>query len=236
MYRVKDWFHYLGYILLGCLASNNLDLSNFLLGSLMLAFAYSFNDYFDKKLKNKTFILPLLLSFVFLPFLNNFQLIFYFLFIFIFVLYSWPVTYLEGRPFFSTILNSVGFLLIFFLPFRNIGKFLELSNFSLLLFFLNSAAQIIHEITHYKDDKKNGKITTVVNLGIENSILVLRLNLILIIITSFLLFPKFKFVSISTLLFSIYFLSHKKIDIKTRKRFKLLGILCGIIYLLDLMR
>jgi 4-hydroxybenzoate polyprenyltransferase len=237
-FRVKDWFHYLGYIFLGSLASNDLNLTTFLLGSSMLAFAFSLNDYFDKKLRKKMFIFPLFLSFSFLPFLGEFQLIFYFSFILIFILYSWPVTYLEGKAFFSILSNSLGFLLIFFLPFKNPEKILKLLDFSLLLFFLNAAAQIIHEIVHYKEDKKTRKITTTVRFGIKNSIRFLKTNLILIILISFFLFPKFKLISISTFFFSAYFffLSCRKINIETRKKFRYFGILCGIIYSLDFAR
>jgi len=235
-YRVKDWFHYLGYILLGSLASRNLNFINFLLGFFMLSYAYSFNDFFDKKLKNKLFILPLLLSLIFLPFLSKLQLIFYFSFILIFTLYSWPVTYLEGRPLLSTISNSIGFLLIFFLPFINIEKLLQFLDFSLLLFLLNTVAQIIHEIVDYKEDKKNEKITTAVSFGHKNSISLLRLVLIVVFLLSLFLFSRFKFISLSTFLFTTYFLflSYRKVDSKFRKWFKCLGIVCGVTYLLEL--
>ena len=237
-YRVKDWFHYLGYILLGSLVSGNLNLINFLLGSLMLSFAFSLNDYYDKKMKKKLFILPLLFSFLFLSFLSKFQLIFYFIFILIFTSYSCPSTCLEGKPVISTFSNGIGFLLIFLLPFTKLESIIKFIDFLLLLFFLNITAQIIHEIVHYSKDKKIGKTTTAVSLGIKSSILLLKLNLILIMLISLLLFSKLKFISLSTLFFSTYFLflSYRKIDIKTRKKFKHLGIVCGMIYLLDLIR
>lgn len=235
-YRAKDWIHYLGYILLGCLASHNLNLLNFLVGALMLAYTYSFNDYFDKKLKNKLFILPLLLSLTFLPFLTKLQILFYFIFILIFSFYSWPITYLEGRPIISTLSNSIGFLLLFFLPFTSIEKILRFLTFSLLLFLLNTAAQLIHEIVDYKFDKKIGKITTAVKLEIPSTILLLRVCLLLILICSLMLFSICKFVSLSTIFFSSYFtfLSFReKINEDFRKKFKYFGIFAGIIYLLD---
>ena len=118
IYRVKDWVHYAGYILFGSLISGNINYTNFLIAFFMLAYAFSLNDYYDKKKKDKLFVLPLLFSFIFLPFLNYIQLFFYFSFIVIFTLYSLPSTYLEGRPLFSILTNSIGFLFIFLLPFK----------------------------------------------------------------------------------------------------------------------
>jgi len=232
-YRVKDWIHYLGYVLLGSSICKNFSLSIFLLASLMLAYAYSFNEYFDKKLKRKFFVLPLLFSFLFLPFLNSLQLLIYFSFILLVTFYSLPLTYLEGKPILSTLSNSIGFLLIFLLPFTTLKKIIEFSNFLLLLFLLNSAAQIIHEIVDYRKDKKIGKNTTAVILGIKNSIFLLRVTLLLTAITSLFLFFSLKIVSISSFLFSSFFflLSYKKIDNRFRRKFKHLGIVCGTFFL-----
>lgn len=90
IFRVREWLHYLGYVLLGSLVSKNLNAINFALGSAMLAYAFSINDYYDKKLKEKHFMLPLIASFISLSFLNELQHIFYFSFIALFTLSSWP--------------------------------------------------------------------------------------------------------------------------------------------------
>lgn len=238
-FRVKDWYYYLGYVLFGSLISKNLNWINFLIGSFMLAYAYSFNDYYDKRLGSKWFLFPLLLSFIFLPFLNKLQFIFYALFILIFTLYSWPKTYFEGKPVISLFCNAIGFLLLFFLPFTEIKTILVFFNFTLLLFLLNIAAQTIHEIVDYGEDKRIGKSTTTVRFGIPFSTSMLRFFLIAILFLSLTLLPNLKFIFLSTLIFSSYFFVlsiREEINYTFRKKFKYFGIVSGIIYLLDLVK
>ena len=231
-FRIKDWVHYLGYVLLGSISSGNLNLINFLLASLMLAYAYSLNEY--DKIKKKYFLFPLLISFFLLPCLNYFQFLIYLFFILTFTFYSSPKIWLEGRPLFSTLSNAIGFSLIFLLPFNSYEKFVLFFDLFSLLFLLNFAAQIIHEIVHYSIDKKSKKNTTCVKIGIKNSIFLLKINLIFIILLATIMFKHFKLISLSTIVFSLYFLFLTKINSETRKKFRYYGIICGTIYLIDL--
>jgi len=232
-YRIKDWIHYLGYVLLGSVASKNFHWMNFWIASLMLAYAYSFNEY--SKHKKRYFLLPLIISIPFLYFLSNFQFFDYFSFILIFTLYSWPKIWLEGKPIISTFSNGIGFSLLFLFPFKSYKETFYFFPILLLLFFLNIGAQLIHEIIHYKMDKKIRKFTTCVKFGIKNSISLLRISLLIVIFLALFISKYFKLIALSTLTFSLYFFSssYKKVDIKFRKRFKNYGIICGIFYLID---
>ncbi len=234
--RVKDWLHYLGYVLLGCAISENFNVFYFIISFFMLAYAYSINDYYDKKMNKKYFLLPLLFSIfslLFLFSLNLFSFVFSTLFLTIFTFYSWPKVWLEGKPILSTLTNGIGFTLLLILPFNSFQKIIKYSSFIFLVFLLNIAAQLIHEIVDYKDDKKIKKITTCVKFGIRNTFFTFKFLLLVIMLTSLSLFPVFPFVSIATIFFSIFFLATKRINKSIRKKFKKLGVVCGSIYFLE---
>lgn len=234
IYRIKDWIHYLGYNLIAFSILKNFNIFIIFLSSLLLSFVYSFNDYTDKNMKKKFFLYPLLFSFLFISLLSIFQLLVLFLFITIFFLYSWRVSYFEGKPIISTISNSIGFTLLFLLPFNFFLPKLAI-HFSLLLFLLNTIAQLIHEICHYKEDRKIEKITTTVKIGINKSKKLVRILLLITLFFSFIFFEKHKIIFFSTFLFSLYFLlKTKKINLKTRKEFKKNGIIVGIMWLIQL--
>jgi 4-hydroxybenzoate polyprenyltransferase len=203
---------------------------------LLLAYAYSINDYYDKKLRKKYFIFPLFFFFFTLPLLNNFAVLTSLVFLLLFTFYSWPKVWLEGRPIISTLSNSLGFTLLFLLPFKNIEEIAIYSLLILLFFLLNTAAQLLHEIIDFNEDKKINKITTAVKFGVKNSLNLFKLCLMLIVLVSISLFPNFYLISISSSIFSFYFLPLEKVKKETRREFKVLGIIIGIIYLLELLR
>lgn len=244
VYRVNEWFHYLGFIILGLAFVNSLNFHNILilglLGSLMLGFAYSFNEFYDRNLKKKLFLLPFFLSIFLFPSLNFNQLLICLSFLFISFLYSYPKFRWKSKPIVSTLSNSVGFLLLFLLGIFS-KPMLQYSVVLILLVFfcLNTVAQLIHEIVHYKVDKKNNIFTSAVIYGIEKIKRSIAMILTLTIIDSFLLFLLFGFLLffLSTALFSSYFLlkiKKMKINESFRKEFRLAGILTGMVYLFSL--
>lgn len=234
VYRIQDWLHYLGFVILGSVITGNFSPILFLQASIMLAYAYSLNDYFDGESDKKWFFAPLILGLPPLILLTPLQLASYFAFMAVFTLYSWPKTYLEGRPMVSTLSNSFGFLFIFLLPFTGLGQIYSFGYFVLLIFLLNTAAQLIHEIAHEKEDGKKGKITTAVCLG-RKSLWLLRTVFASVAIVSLTFIPDRILVFVPTILYSLYFLytSEGTIDGEYRNRFKLVGIVCGVFYLLE---
>jgi 4-hydroxybenzoate polyprenyltransferase len=187
-------------------------------------------------MKKKYFIIPLLLSILMFLFVSPFSISISLSFLLLFTLYSWPKVWLEGRPILSTISNSIGFTLLFILPFQSIGEVLRYWSLILLIFILNTVAQLIHEIVDFNEDKKINKITTTVKFGIQASIILIKSFLLIIILISFLLMKEFLLVSLSSIVFSLYFLGQERINNQVRNKFKLLGIFVGVVYLLDFIR
>jgi len=99
---------------------------------------------------------------------------------------------------------------------------------------LNIIAQLIHEISHRAEDKRIDKITTAVRFG-ENTKNILRAFVVLSGVLSLMLLEKMPFVSIPTLVFLTYFFWHSygNIGKGLRKKYKILGAVCGIFYLIN---
>jgi len=235
-YRVDDWIHYLGYTLISSILISNIELINFVLSAIILAYAYSLNDYYDKKMKKKYFLVPLILYLLIIPFVSYSSFLISLSFLILFTLYSWPKVWLEGKPIISTITNSIGFTLIFLIPFQDIEKIINNYSFILLIFFLNTAAQLLHEIVDLKEDKKVKKITTTAYFGVRKSLIFFKTCLLFVILLSFFILRKFLLISLSSIFFSLYFIGRENVDIKVRKNFKTIGIIVGLIYILDLVR
>jgi len=234
IFRVKDWIHYLGYTLIGSALAKNFNIVNLIVTSFLLAYAYSFNDYYDKKQKKKYFLIPLIFYFILLPFLPTFSILVSLFFFILFTAYSHPKIWLEGQPYISTFSNSIGFTLLLLLPFQRATDVFAYFPFLILIFLLNTAAQLLHEIVDYKEDKKINKITTTVKFGIRTSLTLFKLCLIVTLLLAILLLRKSPLISLSTIFFSLLFLKIKKVNRKIRRKFKELGILVGIIYLIKL--
>jgi 4-hydroxybenzoate polyprenyltransferase len=234
-YRVNDWIHYLGYTLISSILLSNIKLINFVLSAIILAYAYSLNDYYDKKMKNKYFLVPLLLYWLIVPFISYFSFIISLSFLFLFTLYSWPKVWLEGKPILSTFSNAIGFTLIFILPFDNIERISNNYQIVLLIFSLNIIAQLLHEISHFKNDKNISKITTSVKIGLKKSTALLKIIIILTLIYSIsFVLPKYPIFCLYLCVFLILFLSRKKITKNERRDYKNLGILGGIILIIEI--
>jgi 4-hydroxybenzoate polyprenyltransferase len=234
-FRIKDWFHYLGYVLLGSLLANSFNIFNFFAAASILAYAYSLNDYYDKKLNKKYFAIPFFLYIIILPFLSIFSILISISFLILFTIYSWPKVWLEGKPILSTLTNSIGFTLIFILPFNNIEQISSNYQIVLLIFLLNIIAQLLHEISHFKNDKNIGKITTSVKIGLKKSTTILKIIIILTLFYSIsFILPKYPIFSLYLCVFLILFLSHRKITKNERKDYKILGVLGGIILTIEI--
>jgi 4-hydroxybenzoate polyprenyltransferase len=235
-FRIKDWFHYLGYVLLGSLLANSFNIFNFFAAASILAYAYSLNDYYDKNLDKKYFVIPFFLYIIILPFLSIFSILISISFLILFTIYSWPKVWLEGKPILSTLSNSIGFTLIFVLPINSIKILLGYCPLVLLIFTLNTAAQLLHEIVDSKEDKKIKKITTTVRFGVKTALILFKLCLFSAMVISALIFSKFPLISLSSIIFSLIFISIKTVKRKTRKKFRIFGIIFGIVYMIELLK
>lgn len=243
-YRVFNWYYYLGFVLIGLSLRLMLDIDTIkhvLLGASLLAYAFSFNNYYDKHEKRKFFILPLILSFCLLPLFNFFQIIVSLIFLIIVTLYSAYPFRLKAKPFISSFCNGFGFTIIFLLGYFIIPN-IELDGiiFFILLFSFNMIAQFIHEVVDLNEDKKDSNITTAVFLGKEN----IKKLCYLFLFSTILLVSYFFYLGIinilifiSTISFEIFFMieiKKEKIDINLRKKFRIFGILIGVIYIIAL--
>lgn len=157
--------------------------------SIFLAYAYVFsiNDFFDYKIgyerkvkvihnKNITFfmiIFPLLILFITLPFTPFVSLIFLLLFLILFSLYSIPPFRLKKHFISSLTINalSIGafsFLGSYFFAKQTID--LKTLIFPAVFTMLMLIYEIIHQISHMKNDKKDKIKSLPLSIGIEKSL------------------------------------------------------------------
>ena len=113
-YRVKDWIHFLGFTILGFFYyTQPLEKLPILLlnSSLLLAYAYSFNNYVDLKQKRLIVpIIPLIMHLLIIPFLQTYTLVLSLFFIITATTYSMPILKLKSIPIIGTLLNPIGFV------------------------------------------------------------------------------------------------------------------------------
>ena len=244
IYRITDWLHYLGFALVGfTLKISRIDAVNFKLfflilffSSLLLAYAYSLNDYFDEGKNKKYFLLPLVFSLILLPFLNPNQIIWAIIFLVFFTLYSVKEISLSRLPVAGTLVNTFGFLSIFMIGYMTKEGIAVLGIvFFILLAIYQTVAQLIHEKVHLEEDTAAGRKTSVFYLK-EKLTFLLRIMLLLTIPLALFLLLKTNFVlfAIACILFSlVFFVKADKVDRELRKRYKLVGMAAGIFFLLD---
>lgn len=245
VYRVGGWYYYLGFILLGLIFkeySVSIDAVKYLLlGSSLLAYAYSLNDYYDENQTKKYFIYPLILSLLLLSIFNVYQIIVSLLFLVIFTMYSSKPFRFKSLPILSSLLNGFGFISLFFLGYFHTFTISLLGIlFAALLFLLELIAQFIHEVVDLEKDKREGIKTTAVVIGVDN---IKKLSIILLMISILVAFfvhnvsesrANISF-SVSTLLFSLYFISYiskKDITLSLRRQYKSFGMILGIFWTL----
>ncbi len=240
VYRITDWYYYLGLTFIGFILSNPLGINiikYIFLSSSLLSYAYSLNDFYDERRKEKFFVLPLILTIFILPLFNTLQIIFSILFITIVTLYSAEPFRLKTRPIVCSLCNGFGFTILFLLgyyfqTFPHVGIL-----FASLFFSFNMVAQFIHEVVDIEEDKKNKITTTVILYGKENIKKLCYLFLWSAFLISLYLLH-LKIVSLSfvfiTFLFVVFFTIkiRDKIDKKLRRDYRILGMVIGLIYLL----
>jgi len=244
IYRITDWLHYLGFALMGfVLKVSHIDIINLKLlffalvfSFLLLSYAYSLNDYFDEGKKKKYFLLPLIFSVALLPFLNFSQILLGAIFLALVTLYSFRGISLMKFPVVSTLTNSAGFMLIFAIGYATEEgvTILDLVFFFLLAIY-QTVSQLIHERVHLKSDIESGRRTSVFYLR-EKLVLLLRMMLLFTFPLSLFLLFKTDFIlfAVACMLFSLFFfIKVGEIDKKTRKRYKLAGIVVGLFFLAD---
>ncbi len=203
-YRIKDWFYLTGFFLLGYSLNKlgNFDFSifslEFVVVSLSLAYAFSFNEIFEeyrnpsKAVKILLLsIVPLLLSVSILPLTSpEFQLPMS-MFLFLFTIYSLPRFGLKSVPFISSLLNTIGFSLLFLS-----GSGFNLDLYSTMFLFLccsfQLVSQLVHEMEHLEIDKRYNAKTTAIFIGVRNCERICRMHedeMILQILSSTCTFP-----------------------------------------------
>jgi 4-hydroxybenzoate polyprenyltransferase len=245
IYRIKDWYYYLGFILIGVLLNSSFNSKVIILllsGSFLLAYAFSFNDFCDGKEKKRYFLLPLVLLVPLILFLNFFQILIILVFLLIVTVYSMDPIRLKTREFTGTLCNGFGFTILFLLGYFHIPilDFLAIP-FFFLLFLFEMIAQLIHEMVHLKQDRKKNIITTAVLYGEafirRLSISFLFLSLILSIFMYYYGLINIIFL-IATIFFSVLFILEfkiKKINLAFRKKYRNTSIIIGIIYFVSIL-
>ena len=244
IYRITDWLHYLGFVLMGFgLKITHIDIislksliSVLFFCALLLSYAYSLNDYFDEVKKKKYFLLPLISLTALLPFFNFSQILLGTIFLILVTLYSFRGISLMKFPITSTLSNSIGFILIFGIGYAAKEGIAILSLiFAFLLIIYQTISQLIHEKVHLEEDTAAGRKTSVFYLK-ERLAFCLRIMLLLTLpLAVFLLFRTdfFLFAFACILFSSFFFIKVSQIDKDLRKRYKLAGIIVGLFFLID---
>ncbi len=170
IYRIKEWWYYIGFVLLGFLAGGKDDIFHLFLTIVsvffMGCFAFSLNEVFDRKLQDRAIIFPLIPGIaiiISLFFLNPLQRIFLLLLLILATLYSLPLFYLKKKPFLGTLINAGGFPLLILMGAEKLKE--EALVLYFIFFFLSFLAQLIHEYSHQEKDRKEKILTTAIKIG-----------------------------------------------------------------------
>jgi 4-hydroxybenzoate polyprenyltransferase len=149
----------------------------------LLAYAYSFNDIYDKELeysrrgslflrarirtKRALFpVIPLLVSLVLLSMFSLHVVILGVSFAILWAMYSYPVPRLKAIPGVCTVVNGVGFPVLFLMGFAvEAPPNLESMLIFCMLVLLEIPAQLIHEVCHASKDRLFQVHTTAVRYG-----------------------------------------------------------------------
>lgn len=227
----------MGYLLEKPFSPLNKLVILFALASALLAFAYSLNEYFDKKLSSKflinilipLYLIPLLLIYIDTNFLRTFLVL---IFLLIAFSYSAEPLRFKKNPFLGSLCNALGFPILFLLGVNSLSGKAMLLYF--IFFLLMLAAQLLHELAHKKQDSISSLMTTTIYLGESKTIKLFRLLLISATLFSF-FFSNYLGIAVMLLLLYCEFLIHRNRDYTfLRRKFKLNALIIGvvIIYLL----
>jgi 4-hydroxybenzoate polyprenyltransferase len=202
-YRVADWLHFLGFTFLGILLARQLgalDLTRTMMilgaSAALLAYAYSFNDVFDHQIEIPSSnrqpqangrkarsvvasLCPLALGIILLAQFSSTALFLGVLFSLLWAAYSYPMPRLRAIPVICTIVNGVGFPILFLIGLQseNVDPLGSAFFFSMLV-FLEIPAQLVHEICHSQGDRVRGFRTTAVHYGARKALQAAILSLI----------------------------------------------------------
>lgn len=251
-FRVKEWLHILGLPILGFIYSNGLNLfskefiSALFLSSLLLSFAYSFDKYYDRTKNNRAFdkklipsIASMIASVIYASYLSNTILSLTVIDILIVIFYVLPPFRLKGAPIFVTVLNSLGFTMLFLIGYStnsNINSNTLL--FSGLIALIMIPIQLVHELAHFDKDKKMGLNTTAINFGQKITKSLISYSLILVIFWGIVLYF-YGIVSILLIILLTSFaislemiLKYEKNTLKARVYLRYLSIAIGLVFLM----
>lgn len=250
-FRVKDWLHLLGFAFLGFAFNPNGNLfspelaSIVLLSVLLLAFAYSFNTQYElhmgkKELKKQiapslVILAASLVYSITLSFTIFFLALFSILIVFV---YEVPPLRLKGTPIMVTLLNAAGFTIHFLLGYAMLSNLdSPVLIFSLFIALVMLPIQLVHEIAHYWQDKKEGLVTTSIRFGIRRTRSIIDAFLVLLIFWSLFLYaridlPLIFLISMIIFSFSFFFIMRvEKNAIRARMHIRYLGMALGMMLL-----
>jgi len=246
-YRVRDWIKNLGIPLIGMFLASPFNLS-FILPlvqfSLAYSFAFSINDTFDLNKRKKLYLLvsliPLFILFPMLQFNSTLSLLFILLFVFLFFLYSVPVMQLKRHFIFSIPINSLCIGAFTFLgSYFFFSATIHFKEIILSTFFtcLIAIYEIIHQISHMRNDKKSNLLSLPVVIGIRNSMkTAIAIQIFVLLVSIFSLIVNFwsNLIFVGSIMFS--FLRIRRLQSWrqniSKLRDRIFGLEEGIFYLL----
>lgn len=201
--RIKDWLHVLGLPLLGILFASKERVFTFgsvlvfIVAALYCAHGYSVNNYFDlrynRELPKRKFYA--LLGFSYSLFILNCAISYYCggpaaLSLVITgaitgFLYSAPPLRLKRSILFNLVLNSFGFALLFLIGFAAVRRQITSVSLAFTFFFglLFIPLQLVHQISHSKEDALQGIPTLYNTHGPYATRMVFNASVLLIAIT-----------------------------------------------------
>lgn len=203
IYRIKDWWKIVGLTLISNLGNELLEiLGSLAISSLLLAFAFAINEYYDKKLYKKQNlmipVLPLLTATPLIMTQNLFVIVTCFSFVLLFYFYSSPPLRLKRVPFLDFGINAVGLGILPYLI-NPAAKFVSIDYFIIInMFFYMSYSELLHQLAHFEEDKKERVKSIPQVVGIKNTkkAVTIILFISLILNTMFSLFiPYFIFIT-----------------------------------------
>lgn len=232
LYRVKGWCKNLGITLIGFLINSGIKielLTPLLVASLAQAYAFSINDFYDfqeteeqnflgnlikegkfSKRKGLFFcLLPGIISLVLSAFLGLWVLLTNLLFISLYTFYSRPLARLKKDWKFSLPINTICLgVLLFLLGYFTGGIRLKAYGIVFLLIFASYIllSELIHQISHKREDKRAGIKSFPIEFGNELTLKVGKLTQLVPIIFSLymiLLDPFKKFFFLGVIIFSL---------------------------------
>ena len=238
-FRVKHWFYFLGFTILGIVFSGGKLLSvksliTLTASTLLLAFGFAVNGAYDHRKGIKKSFIPAFLSLPLLFLMNPSELIVFGTTFILLFLYSHPRSNFQAVPILGTLLNPIVFCNLFLLGWlpssalTNQGIFLYS-----LLFVLELASQLIHEGMDYEEDKKIKKRTSTVRFGKR---IVKPLTFLCLLAGVFFSIPLGPYFYVLVAGITVYYssLMRRLNDFKRlRKVFKNLGVMAGIIWLVS---